>query len=223
MMEWNIQARAHECGMCERRFEDKDVCHTLLYQEGDELNRLDLCNECWVKKYSQEIRRMPGLVSFWQGVYTVPPPEPPEPLEKETAESILRKLIELKEDEFEPACFILAAMLERKRLFKVKAQHRKDGRRYFVYEHAKTGELFTIADPELNLNQFEPVQRQVHGLLAHGLKIIGVHDEKNPSESMAVETGHLDDGMNPEDDKGGDLPADEEDSHGSGYTNYRGQ
>ena len=35
-----------------------------------------------------------------------------------------------------------------------------------IYEHAKTGEVFVIPDPELKLAQVEEVQMQVAGLLS---------------------------------------------------------
>jgi len=65
--------------------------------------------------------------------------------------------------------FILAVMLERKRVFKVKEQIIRDGKRVFIYEQPKTGDVFTIADPDLRLDQLEQVQRDVAALLEHGL------------------------------------------------------
>jgi hypothetical protein len=60
-------------------------------------------------------------------------------------------------------------MLERKRVLKVKEQIQREGGRVFIYEHAKTGDIFTIADPNLQMNQLEEVQRDTANLLAHGL------------------------------------------------------
>ena len=67
--------------------------------------------------------------------------------------------------------FILAVMLERKRVFKVKEQIVRDGRRVFIYEQPGTGDVFTIADPDLRLAQLEQVQRDVAALLEHGLNV----------------------------------------------------
>ena len=67
------------------------------------------------------------------------------------------------------ACYILAVMLERKRILKVKEQIKHDGHRVFVYEQPSTGDVFTVADPDLQLNQLEAVQRDVAQLLEHGL------------------------------------------------------
>jgi hypothetical protein len=51
----------------------------------------------------------------------------------------------------------------------VKEQIVRDGKRVFIYEHPKTGDVFTIADPDLRLDQLEQVQRDVAQLLEHGL------------------------------------------------------
>jgi hypothetical protein len=60
-------------------------------------------------------------------------------------------------------------MLERKRVLKVKEQIVNDGKRVFIYEQPGTGDVFTIADPNLRLDQLEAVQRDVAALLEHGL------------------------------------------------------
>ncbi len=67
------------------------------------------------------------------------------------------------------AGYILAVMLERKRILKVKEQIIRDGQRVFIYEQPKTGDIFTIADPNLRLDQLEEVQRDVAMLLEQGL------------------------------------------------------
>jgi hypothetical protein len=60
-------------------------------------------------------------------------------------------------------------MLERKRLLKIKEQIVRDGQRIFIYEQPSTGDVFTIIDPALQLNQLEQVQHDVAALLEHGL------------------------------------------------------
>ena len=77
--------------------------------------------------------------------------------------------MELNDPKYAAASYILAVMLERKRLLKIKEQFRREGRRIFVYEQPGTGDIFTIPDPDLQLNQLEDVQRDVADLLEHGL------------------------------------------------------
>ena len=168
MTEWNIQSRAHACEACGKHFSDKETYHTLLFDEKAEFCRSDICQACWQKQYSDGARDRKGFVSYWHGVYHAPPP-PNEPIQKETAESLLRKLIELNDPQYIPAGYILAVMLERKRLLKVKEQLVRDGQRVFIYEQPLSGDVFTIVDPNLQLNQLESVQRDVAALLEHGL------------------------------------------------------
>ena len=168
MNEWNIQTRSHNCQACEKTFFDKQLYHTLLFDEKQDFRRLDICEPCWQGQYSQGASDRKGFVSYWHGVYEAPPAAPPDAIQKENAESLLRKLIELNDPKYAAVGYILAVMLERKRLLKVKEQFMRDGQRIFIYEHPKTGDLFTISDPNLQLTQLEQVQRDVGALLEHG-------------------------------------------------------
>jgi hypothetical protein len=169
MNEWNIQSRAHACEACAKPFADRQPYHTLLYDERQEhLRRMDVCDACWQNQFSDGARERKGFVSHWQGVFEVPPPVT-EAIQKDTAETLLRKLVEQNDPQHAPAAYILAVMLERKRLLKIKEQIKRDGQRVFVYEHPKSGDTFTITDPNLHLGQLEQVQHDVAQLLEHGL------------------------------------------------------
>jgi hypothetical protein len=181
MNEWNIQSRAHACGACQQPFADQQVYHTLLLDAAPDLLRSDVCEACW-QKQSADVPNPKGLISRWQGTYEAPTPVA-EAIQKENAETLLKKLIELNDPRYIPAGFILAVMLERKRILKVKEQIIRDGKRTFIYEQAKTGDVFTITDPGLHLNQLEEVQRDVAHLLEHGL---------NPAPAAAAATANPD-------------------------------
>jgi hypothetical protein len=169
MNEWNIQSRAHACQACGKAFADKQPFHTLLFEEKQQYVRLDICAECWASQYQQGANDRKGFISQWQTVFQAPAAAPPEAILKESAESLLRKLIEINDPKHGPVCYILAVMLERKRILKVKEEIQRDGGRVFIYEHPKTGDIFTIADPNLQLNELEEVQRDTADLLAHGV------------------------------------------------------
>jgi len=181
--EWNIQGRAHSCQACEKTFVDQQGYHTLLFDEKHDFRRLDVCEQCWQSQYSQGANERKGFVSYWQGIYEAPPPAPPDPIQKENAESLLRKLIELNDPKYAAVGYILAVMLERKRLLKVREQLLRDGQRLFVYEHPRSGDVFTIADPNLQLTQLEQVQHDVAALLEHGFN----PGEEKPSGPAAPE------------------------------------
>ena len=169
MNEWNIQSRASACEACAQPFADRQPLHTLLFDEhAENLRRMDVCEGCWQNQFSDGARQRKGFISHWQSIYEAPAP-PADPIHRETAETLLRKLIEQNDPRYAPAMFILAVMLERKRVFKVKEQIVRDGRRVFIYEQPGTGDVFTIADPNLRLDQLEQIQHDVAALLEHGL------------------------------------------------------
>ena len=95
---------------------------------------------------------------------------PVDAIQKETAESLLRKLIELNDPRYIPG------RLYPRRHARTQAPAQgqgadssRDGQRVFIYEQPGTGDVFTIIDPALQLNQLEQVQRDVAALLEHGL------------------------------------------------------
>src|SRR5271170_2656234 len=169
MIEWNIQSRAYACQACEKPFADKEPFHTLLFEEKQQYHRIDICPACWEAQYRDGANDRKGFISQWQGIFQAPPAAQPDPILKESAVSLLRKLIEANDPRHGPVCYILAVMLERKRILKVQEQIKGESGRVFIYEHARTGDVFTIADPNLQLDQLEEVQRDTAQLLAHGL------------------------------------------------------
>lgn len=182
MNEWNIQARASGCEACAQPFADRQPLHTLLFDEhAENLRRMDVCETCWQNQFSDGARERKGFISHWQSIYEAPPPS--DPIQRETAETLLRKLIGQNDPRYAATMFILAVMLERKRVFKVKEQIVRDGKRVFIYEQPKTGDVFTIADPDLRLDQLEQVQRDVASLLEQGLTPPVPADE-NPASGV---------------------------------------
>ena len=182
MNDWNIQSRAAACAACGQAFADRQGLHTLLFDEPPDLRRSDVCEACWQNQFSEGASERKGFISHWQSVYEAPP-APTDPIKKETAETLLRKLVEQNEARYAPAMFILAVMLERKRVFKVKEQIVRDGKRVFIYEQPTTGDVFTITDPHLRLDQLEEVQRDVAALLEHGLSPPAAANEIVPAQT----------------------------------------
>lgn len=169
MNEWNIQSRARVCQACGKAFCDKQPFHTLLFEEKQQYQRLDICADCWQAQYPEGASDRKGFISQWHGLFQAPPAAPEEPIKKASAESLLRELLQTNDPQYGPVCYILAVMLERKRVLKVKEQLRRPEGRVFIYEDPHSGDLFTITDPNLRLDQLEEVQRNTAHLLAHGL------------------------------------------------------
>ena len=159
--DWSIQHRADRCAVSGEPFRDGDAFYTLLYHEKGAFRREDL-SEAAFKARNENIQPY----SLWRSKFETPPPPTPEALGKQTAEDLLRRYMAEQSPELSNARFILAIMLERKKLLKeIEARRGEDGSLTRIYEHAKTGEVFVIPDPQLRLEQIAEVQVQVAGLL----------------------------------------------------------
>jgi hypothetical protein len=162
MNEWTIQTRSGRCAATGRDFAEGEIFHTLLFRERAGFRREDLSEEAWKERQADPAAARP--YSFWRARFE-PPPSVPETLAKETAEDLLRRYMTEHDEGHANARYILALMLERKRLLKqIEAKEDVHGRT-LVYEHVKTGEVFIVPDPGLRLDQIEAVQTEVAALL----------------------------------------------------------
>ncbi len=164
---WNIKSRSRSCCDTEREFTQDETFFTAIFEDPeheDGFLRKDYSVKAWD-------RLSPNLepFSFWRSKYEAPPPpENREVVAKETAESLLRRLIEEDDPGSENARYVLAVMLERKKqLVQVDAKEKKSGK-FLIYERKGTGEAFIVKDPRLRLDQLEAVQEEVSELLGGG-------------------------------------------------------
>jgi hypothetical protein len=157
--EWAIKPRSDACMATHRPFAAGEYFYTLLFRDGDGFRREDLSEEAWAVR-NENIQPF----SFWKTRYEPAPPAPPEPLPKESAEQLFRRLI-TSNDAPANACYVLAVMLERKRVLKqIKTEQAENGR-VLVYEQPSTGDVFIVPDPQLRMDEVESVQNEVAQLL----------------------------------------------------------
>lgn len=162
--DWSIQSRGNQCTVSGEVFQEGEYFYTLLYDEGAVFRREDLSE----RAYKERPADAPKPFSFWRSKYEPPPPAAPEALGKQTAEDLLRRYMEENTPQHANARYILALMLERKRLLKHVDTRSEGEQSTLIYEHAKTGEVFLIPDPKLHLDQIVEVQNEVSGLLGPG-------------------------------------------------------
>jgi hypothetical protein len=160
--EWNIRSCADQCLACQKKFADHESLMSCLRFGPDGYVREDLCTSCWQGRSAEA----GGAVSAWAATWFAPEQKAPEALKKETAESLLREMMETDNPAQRNVIFILAVMLERRRILVEKeVQMQPDGQKIRVYEHKQTGESFVVPDPQLHLKEIESVQREVMELL----------------------------------------------------------
>jgi hypothetical protein len=159
--EWNIQARALLCAATGRPFAKGERVHSALYWRDGQYQRIDLCAEAWQAR-NENIEPL----SAWQTEFTPPLPPVPEALRKDDAESLLRRMIAENVPATRNARYILALMLERKRMLRQIEKRKQEGFSTLVYEHVPSGEIWLIEDPGLKLGELTAVQDDVARLLA---------------------------------------------------------
>jgi hypothetical protein len=158
--EWNIQPRALQCAVSGRPFEKGERIFSALYWRDGQYARMDLSQDSWNAR-NENIEPL----SAWQTDFVPPAPPAPETLRKDDAESLLRRLVAENAPGTRHARYILALMLERKKVLRQIERQRQEGGSVLVYEHLPSGEIWLIEDPGLKLGELKAVQDEVAHLL----------------------------------------------------------
>ena len=159
--EWNIKSRSEVCDASGSPFSEGEVFHTALFREGEGFRRADLCEDAWKARLAD-----PGaapVFSSWRSKFEPPAPPAPEALPRNDAEGMLRRLVESSDPSHTNTRYLLAVMLERKRILRPQSSPEPG---MLVYEHSATGETFIISDPGLSLSDLVRVQEEVSALLS---------------------------------------------------------
>ena len=155
--EWKIKMRSDSCTVTGKPFQEDEIFHTLLTQaKSGELVRNDLCEQAWIE-HNDNIRPL----SVWKSKFKPLPPSQTDAVEKNDAESELRRLLDEGAHLSPKVCYLLALLLERKRVLRVKDRLKIDGNSTVVYEHADTQETFIVPEVELSLTDIEALQTEM--------------------------------------------------------------
>jgi len=160
---WHVRSRSRECAVTRRAFTDGETIVTALYPDPESSGyvRRDFSLQAW----DQLPEDVEPAFSFWKTSFSAPASDSDTEEEKLSPEEILRRLVDEDEDHTENTRYILAVMLERRKLLRETDQQRAANGILRVYEHRKTGEVFLIRDPDIPLSQVEAMQGEVIMLL----------------------------------------------------------
>lgn len=161
---WHVRSRSRACAATEKQFSDGETIITALYPDPESSGylRRDYTVEAW--NGLSDAAEQP--FSFWKTNYRAPVSDGDEnPMEKLSAEELLRRLVDEDAEHTENTRYILAVMLERQKLLRETDSQRTPSGILRVYEHRKTGEVFLVRDPDIPLDQVEAVQTEVAVLL----------------------------------------------------------
>lgn len=153
---WEVKSRATHCVATGEAFAEGDAVYSRLIDTLDGLIREDYSRTAWTPQLRD------AALFHWKTRFRKPAPRKEPPFQEENAENFLRALLEEEDTAAANTIFILAVMLERKRILAERAVQRDPGGQVVrIYEHKDTGETFFIVDPQLTLRDIEAVQQEV--------------------------------------------------------------
>ena len=160
---WHIRLRSSTCHGSQQPFVDGESFYTAIFrnEEKGEFERRDFCVSAWESLANNTDN--PDPYSFWRTTFEAAPenPKDKEVVANESAEAMLRRLIEEDDAKSENARYILAVMLERKKIFRQTDVKGNNEARMLFYEHIRSGEVFIVRDPNLKLTEIDTVQEEV--------------------------------------------------------------
>ena len=164
---WHIRSRSRDCAATGVAFADGQPIVTALFPDPESSGylRKDFTVEAWAARTAED----EPPFSFWKAVFhATVSEEKPGMVEKESDESLLKRLVEEDEDHTENVRYILAVMLERQRLLRETDTQRMPNGILRVYEHRKNGDVYIIRDPDIPLSEVDKVQADIILMLENG-------------------------------------------------------
>lgn len=185
---WHIKSRAHQCDITGKQFDDGEVIVAAIFPDPE--------SSGWLRKdyslagWDQRDPATGDVFSQWKTVYKSPVAQESIEVSKESPITLLRRLVDEDLEHTETARFILAVMLERKKILVEKDTQAVPSGILRVYEHRKEGDVFLIRDPNIALDEVEAMQQEVIDMLENGGQMMNpaVHEETITDEVAAPAT-----------------------------------
>lgn len=162
---WHVRTRGRECAATAAPFTEGQTIVTALIPDPESSGylRQDFSLQAWDNRTDDS----PKPFSSWRTTYSPAiTHEKTEAVTKQSAEELLRSLVEEDQEHTENTRYILAIMLERQKLLRETDSQPTSNAILRIYEHRKTGEIFIIKDPNIPLEQVEDIQNEVIQLLS---------------------------------------------------------
>ncbi len=165
---WHVRNRSRQCAATGVPFTEGQPIVTALFPDPESGGylRKDFTQDAWKTIETEPVE---GEIPFshWRTEFApTPVNETVPPVTKQTAEDLLRTLVEEDQDHTENTRYILAIMLERQKLLRETDNQPTTGGILRIYEHRKTGEVYIVKDPNIPLSEVEKIQNEVIELLS---------------------------------------------------------
>jgi hypothetical protein len=168
---WHVRNRSRECNITQTPFTEDQPIVTALFPDPESSGyvRKDFCESAWEERSPED----EAPFSYWRTKFQMIVNNENQPVvTKQSAEELLKQLVEDDQEHTENTRYILAVMLERQKLLRETDTQPTPSGILRIYEHRKTGEVFIVKDPNIPLDQVERIQLEVMELLAPQKNII---------------------------------------------------
>ncbi len=183
---WHVRNRSRECSITQTPFVEDQPIVTALFPDPESSGyvRKDFCESAWAERSPEDETPF----SSWRTKFQSTISNENQPVvTKQSAEELLKHLVEDDLEHTENTRYILAVMLERQKILRETDAQPTPSGILRIYEHRKTGEVFIVKDPNIPLDQVEKIQLEVMELLAPQKSII---PEETSEISITEETEH---------------------------------
>jgi hypothetical protein len=181
---WHVRNRSRECSITQTPFTEGQPIVTALFPDPESSGyvRKDFCEEAWAQRSTED--EVP--FSSWRTKFLPTPSNDSQPVvTKQSAEDLLKQLVEEDLEHTENTRYILAVMLERQKILRETDTQPTASGILRIYEHRKTGEIFIVKDPNIPLDEVEKIQIEVMELLSPPKPVINSeHDEEMASDAL---------------------------------------
>ena len=168
---WHVRNRSRECNITQTPFTEDQPIVTALFPDPESSGyvRKDFCESAWAARSPED----EAPFSYWRTKFQSTISNDTQPVvTKQSAEELLKQLVEDDLEHTENTRYILAVMLERQKILRETDTQPTTNGILRIYEHRKTGEIFIVKDPNIPLDEVERIQLEVMELLAPQKSII---------------------------------------------------
>lgn len=179
---WHLRNRSRECSITQTPFTEDQPIITAIFPDPESSGylRKDFCESAWAERSPED----EPPFSYWRTKFQAAQTNESQPVvTKQSAEELLKQLVEDDQEHTENTRYILAVMLERQKILRETDTQPTPTGILRIYEHRKTGEIFIVKDPNIPLDQVEKFQLEVMELLSPQKPIV----QEQPSEATTPE------------------------------------
>lgn len=177
---WHVRNRSRECSITQTPFTEDQPIVTALFPDPESSGyiRKDFCEAAWAERSAEDT----APFSYWRTKFQSTTANETQPVvTKQSAEELLKQLVEDDLEHTENTRYILAVMLERQKILRETDTQPTSSGILRIYEHRKTGEIFIVKDPNIPLDEVEKIQLEVMELLAPQKAITQEEEPQTPA------------------------------------------